>query len=103
MILAWTTVATKEDAERIASDAVGKRLAVCAQIEGPFTSLYLWEGTQEQAPEYRILFKCLRENRKLLESNVLAYHPDHTPEWIEVEADHVSEKYLSWARSPRTP
>ena len=99
MILAWTTVATLPEAERLASESIARGLAVCAQVEGSVTSFYLWEGRQERSTEFRILFKCLPENRKKLESNVLSHHPYAVPEWIEVEADRVSEKYLSWAKS----
>jgi periplasmic divalent cation tolerance protein len=39
-----------------------------------------------------------------LEAWILAEHPYETPEWIVVRAEHVAEKYLSWARtSSSTP
>ena len=44
MIIAWTTTATRSDAERLAEGAVEKRLAACAQIDGPVLSHYHWEG-----------------------------------------------------------
>jgi len=103
LLLAWTTVATPEDASRLAGGAVEAGLAACAQVEGPVTSHYRWEGRPESAHEYRLLFKCLPEQAAALEAWVLARHPYDTPEWVVVRAGHVSGKYLSWARGASTP
>ena len=59
MFIAWTTVAKREDAELLAVEVVARNLAVCVQIEGPITSHYRWQGKDERADEYRLVFKCL--------------------------------------------
>lgn len=97
MLVAWTTVAEKADADRLARGAVEQRLAACAQIDGPVTSHYHWEGRLEQATEYRIWFKCLPTNGAALGSWVHHHHPYATPQWIVVSAESVGEKYLSWS------
>lgn len=102
MWIAWTTVAHRADAERLAADAVAHGLAICAQIDGPIISHYRWEGRPERAEEFRICFKCLAPQRSALEKHVLTRHPYDTPEWIEVPAAHVGEKYLSWAEANST-
>jgi periplasmic divalent cation tolerance protein len=99
MLIAWTTVATRADAERLAADAVSRHLAACVQIDGPVTSVYRWQGQVERAEEFRLCFKLLPEQAASLEQYVLAAHPYDTPEWLLVPASHVGEKYLSWARS----
>ena len=103
MLLAWTTVATSEDASRLARGAVEARLAACVQVEGPVTSHYRWQERLESTQEYRLMFKILPEHAAALEAWVRAQHPYDTPEWVVVRADHVSEKYLSWARGTSTP
>jgi periplasmic divalent cation tolerance protein len=103
MLLAWTTVATPDDATRLARGAVDARLAACVQVEGPIMSHYRWEGRIESAPEYRLMFKFLPEQAAGLEAWIRARHPYATPEWVVVRAEHVSEKYLSWARGTSTP
>jgi periplasmic divalent cation tolerance protein len=103
MYVAWTTAATLEEASRLARGAVEARLAACVQVEGPVTSHYWWQGRIESTPEYRLVFKFLREHADPLEAWVRAHHPYDTPEWIVVRAEHVSEKYLSWARGTSTP
>ncbi len=102
MIIAWTTTEKRADAETLARGAVEHRLAVCAQVEGPITSHYHWEGKLETATEYRICFKCLPANAPALNAWVHARHPYSTPEWIEVAAESVGEKYLSWAMANST-
>lgn len=97
MIIAWTTVANEEDARRLARVAVERRLAVCAQVDGPIESHYLWQGRTESAREYRLWFKCLPSNASALGQWVQANHPYQVPQWIEVSAEAVGEKYLSWA------
>ena len=98
-MIAWTTVAKREDADRIAAEAVGAGLAACVQVEGPVRSVYRWEGRLENAEEFRLMFKCLPGQLASLERHVLERHPYDTPEWIAIEADAVGEKYLSWARA----
>lgn len=97
LMIAWTTVATQADANRLASGAVLAGLAACVQIDGPVRSLYRWEGKLETSDEFRLTFKCLPGQLPALEKHVLGTHPYDTPEWIVVEAAAVGEKYLSWA------
>ena len=99
MFIAWTTVTARVDADRIACDAVVRNLAICVQIDGPISSRYRWQGRVEQAEEYRLCFKCLPAHLAELEQRVLAMHPYDTPEWLVVRAEHVGEKYLSWANA----
>lgn len=99
MFVAWTTVASRDDAERLASHVVEQRLAVCVQIDGPVTSFYAWGGKVERADEFRLAFKCLPAALAALEKTVRERHPYTVPEWVVVRAEFVGEKYLSWARA----
>jgi periplasmic divalent cation tolerance protein len=102
MLVAWTTVALRADAERLATDVIDRGLAACVQFEGPVTSVYRWEGKTTRSEEYRLMFKFLPFQLPALKSHVLAVHPYAVPEWIVVRADHVGEKYLSWAQAKPT-
>lgn len=103
MFVAWTTTAKRADADRLARGAVEARLAACAQVDGPVTSYYHWEGKLEQAEEFRVWFKYLPANASALGAWVHHHHPFATPQWIEISAEHVGEKYLSWAMANSTP
>ena len=102
MFIAWTTLATRADAEKLAADVVARGLAVCAQVEGPIISYYVWQGRQERTEEFRLCLKCLPDKLAALEAYVLAHHLHDTPEWIVVRAERLGEKYLSWARANAT-
>ena len=99
LALAWTTTATRKDAERLADGLVSAGLASCVQIEGPIRSVYRWEGKVENAEEYRLMLKLPIHLTSDAQTYVLSHHPYQTPEWVVVQADRVSEKYLSWSLS----
>jgi periplasmic divalent cation tolerance protein len=99
MLIAWTTVPTKALATQLAASAVKAGLAVCVQVEGPIESHYRWEGIQEKTEEYRLMFKVLPSQGGPLETWVHSHHPYQTPEWVVIKAEHVAEKYLSWAQA----
>jgi len=97
MFIAWTTVADRETADRLACEAITRSLAACVQVEGPITSHYRWQGAREKSEEFRLMFKVLPERLPALEAWLHGCHPYETPEWVVVRAEHVGEKYLSWA------
>jgi periplasmic divalent cation tolerance protein len=99
MLIAWTTVGTGADADRLAADAVTAGLAACVQIDGPVVSHFRWEGKHERVEEFRLCFKLLPGQLDALRTLVLAAHPYDGPEWLVVRAEAVGEKYLSWAES----
>ena len=99
MFIAWTTVASRADAERLATEIVARNLAACVQIDGPIVSHYRWQGKAERTEEFRLTFKFTTDTLLPLEAHVLAHHPYDTPEWIVVRAERVGEKYLSWAEA----
>jgi len=102
VFIAWTTLASRPDAEKLAAEVIARGLAVCAQVEGPISSHYRWNGKQERAEEFRVCLKCLPDKLVELETHVLKSHPYSTPEWLVVKTDRVGEKYLSWAGSTDT-
>ena len=102
MFIAWTTLATRADAEKLAAEVVALGLAACVQVDGPIISHYVWQGRPERVEEFRLCLKCLPDKFSSLETYVLAHHPYETPEWIVVPASRVGEKYLSWAKANPT-
>jgi periplasmic divalent cation tolerance protein len=102
LLIGWTTVSTRPEAEVLARGLVGARLAACAQIDGPLTSVYEWRGRVEQAEEFRLCVKFVPERAAEIEAWLRAHHPYDTPEWVAVRAAQVAEKYLSWARAGST-
>ncbi|GGX51743.1 divalent-cation tolerance protein CutA [Streptomyces minutiscleroticus] len=97
---AWLTVLTTTDdagkAEALARGAVGARVAACAQISGPVTSVYRWRGEVETAAEWQVLFKTTGARYEELESYLRAAHDYDTPEIVATPIVRGGADYLRW-------
>ena len=94
--IALTTLPSREEADRLAADAVAAGLAACAQVDGPVRSHYTWEGKVESEDEFRVTFKFAATQAAALETWVLARHPYAVPQWLAFAADHASPAYRAW-------
>lgn len=97
MNIAWTTLASRVEAEQFAHDLVVERLAFCAQVEGPIRSFYTWEDKLETEEEFRVTVKFLRENTEKIEEWLVEHHPYDIPQWLIVAVDRVLPIYREWA------
>ncbi|RME72031.1 MAG: divalent-cation tolerance protein CutA [Verrucomicrobia bacterium] len=102
MMIGWTTCETREDALRLARGLVEAKLAACAQISGPLTSVYRWDGRIEAAEEYRLTVKFPARAEPSIRAWLETHHPYEVPQWVAVTATAVSEKYLNWAEGDST-
>jgi periplasmic divalent cation tolerance protein len=91
-----TTVATEEDAKRIADDLIGRRLAACVQIVGPILSRYRWQGEVEQAREWQCLAKTEAALYDAIEAAIREVHSYDEPEIIATPILAGSAGYLAW-------
>lgn len=98
LLIATTTVSSRELANAIARSLVDDRIAACVQIDGPIISCYRWEGTVETATEWRLTIKSIESVAAKLHQKVLALHPYQVPQWIVVAADSVSPDYRQWVQ-----
>jgi periplasmic divalent cation tolerance protein len=94
--IALTTLPSREEADRLAADAVAAGLAACAQVDGPIRSHYTCEGKVESEDEFRVTFKYAATKGADLESWVHARHPYAVPQWLSFAADHASAGYRAW-------
>lgn len=99
--IAWTTLPSREEADRLAADAVAAGLAACAQVEGPVRSHFTWEGRVQAEDEFRLTFKYAATKGAALETWVHARHPYAVPQWLAVQADHASPGYRAWVLGVR--
>ncbi|MET9589833.1 divalent-cation tolerance protein CutA [Streptomyces sp. NPDC006516] len=98
-----TTTDSEEKARALARDAVDARLAACAQISGPVTSVYRWEGAVETGEEWQVLFKTTAHRYDELEAHLLAAHDYETPEIIATPVVRGSRRYLAWVAAETAP
>ncbi|MGW8847010.1 divalent-cation tolerance protein CutA [Streptomyces xiamenensis] len=95
-VLVHVTTDSEESAHGLADSAVRARLAACAQIEGPITSVFWWEGEVQRSEEWRVSCKTTAARYPALESHLLDHHPYDTPEIIATPVTGGSAAYLAW-------
>ncbi len=98
LILVFTTVEKREDAERIAGALVDRRLAACVQIL-PGSSVFRWKGRTEKTEEFLLVIKTREGLFRAVEREIENIHPYELPEIVAIPAVSVSERYLAWVRS----
>ncbi len=91
-----TTIDSKEAAQKIAEAVVAKRFAACAQVSGPITSTYWWQGKIDQTEEWRCIVKTTRERYDDLEQAICGIHTYETPEITAVPIITGNKNYLDW-------
>lgn len=91
-----TTVASEEEAERIGSALLEKRLAACVQVIGPIESRYRWQGEIERSREWLCLAKTDRSRYPELEATIGELHSYDEPELIATPIVAGSAGYLRW-------
>lgn len=90
-----TTVANKEEAEKIATAALEARLAACVQIQ-EITSYYWWNDKINREPEQLLYLKTTPGKYQALEALLIANHSYDTPEILRLPVEAGFEKYLDW-------
>ena len=88
----FTTTATKPAARAV----VERRLAACAQVIGPITSTYWWQGQIETAEEWLCVMKSRQDLHEPLEKAIRQVHPYDVPEILAVPVVQGSQDYLEW-------
>lgn len=91
-----TTTGTRHDAEQIAAELVSRRLVGCAQVTGPITSTFRWQGKVEAAEEWMCTLKTSREQLAAIQRVFEAIHPYEVPELIAVPIVDGGAAYLKW-------
>jgi periplasmic divalent cation tolerance protein len=91
-----TTAEDRENAERLAKSAVEARLAACAQVFGPVTSVYWHLGEPGQGEEWQVTFKTTVERYAELEAHLREHHSWDNPEVTAIPLAAGSRGYLDW-------
>ena len=87
LIAVITTVGSVEDARKLATALVERRLAACAQIS-QIESVY--------RPEFRVLFKTTAARYQDVEEAIRALHPYELPAIHAFAMEHVYAPYGAW-------
>ena len=93
--VARTSLKTRQQALDLGRSLVVLNLVACAQVVGPVTSVYHWEGKIEENEEWELQLKYSPENEDALRKCIEEEHPYDEPQWISWEVD-ASEGYAKW-------
>ncbi len=93
-IILYVTHKNLENAEKIASHLLQKKLIACANLF-PITSSYWWKGKIENSGEIVSLLKTRKENWSKVKSEIKKIHPYETPCIIKMNVE-ANEDYESW-------
>lgn len=91
-----TTLPDRDTAHRIGRRLVEERLAACAQVVGPVSSVYRWQGEVETAGEWYCHLKTTAARVAALMARVRELHPYETPEIIALPVTEGDPAYLRW-------
>ena len=95
LLAVYTTVATADEARRIARALVERRLVACAQV-GAIESLYVWEGATRHEPEFRLMLKTTDTRYAAVEAAIRELHSYELPAIHAVALEHAYEPYAAW-------
>jgi periplasmic divalent cation tolerance protein len=90
-----TTVPTSEDAHQMVTFLVTQKLVACAQIT-EIKSYYYWDGTLQNAVEFRISLKTTEDHYDTVETAIRERHPYTLPAIYAVPVEHAFAPYAQW-------
>ena len=91
-----STTDSREEAQKIATALVERRLAACVQIVGPIRSTFWWEERVQDAEEFLLLCKVPEERLDEATTLIEELHSYDVPEVLAFEVAHGSRSYLEW-------
>jgi periplasmic divalent cation tolerance protein len=98
-----TTLPDEAGAQRVALQLVEEHLAACAQVIGPVSSAYHWQGEVERAAEWYCHLKTTSSRFPALRARIRELHPYEVPEIIAIPILDGDSDYLSWVEASVAP
>jgi periplasmic divalent cation tolerance protein len=95
-VIVTSTTDSEAAARALAARAVEARLGACAQIVGPVTSVYRWEGEVRTDQEWRVEIKTTAGRVAALTERLKQLHGYDLPEVIATPIEGGSADYLAW-------
>jgi periplasmic divalent cation tolerance protein len=95
-VIVTSTTDSEAAARDLATQAVEARLGACAQIVGPITSVYRWDGAVQTGREWRVEIKTTAERVPALTERLRQLHGYDLPEVIATPIVGGSADYLAW-------
>ncbi|MCU7553468.1 divalent-cation tolerance protein CutA [Alteromonas sp. ASW11-19] len=97
------TVPDKKTGAAIAAKLITSQIAACANMGGPVSSYYLWDGKMQEDEEYQLIIKTTAQRVDDAYACVCELHPYDVPEWLVINEVNGSQEYLTWINQTVTP
>lgn len=98
-----TTTDSRAEAIELARVAVESRLAAYAQVAGPMSSTYWWDGEVERAEEWLVMLKLPADRYDELADLLTERHSYDEPEIVATPIIRGSASYLTWITEETRP
>jgi periplasmic divalent cation tolerance protein len=95
-VIVISTTDNEQAARALAAGAIDAKLGACAQVVGPITSVFRWEGEVQTEQEWRVEIKTTADRVAVLTEHIKANHSYDVPEVIATPIIGGSTEYLSW-------
>ncbi|ASU81567.1 divalent-cation tolerance protein CutA [Nocardiopsis gilva YIM 90087] len=90
------TTDDRASAVELARSVVERGLVACAQVGGPITSHYRWQGEVCADEEWMVVMKTSRDRLDDLTAHLVEAHSYDVPEIIAVPVEGGNPEYLDW-------
>jgi len=94
LVLVYTTVSSKREAEELGELMISRRFAACVNFF-PISSMYWWKGKINKETEFGLLFKTTKKAAGRLEKEIKKVHPYEIPCIVAVPAK-ASNEFFGW-------
>ena len=95
LVLVYTVFGNAEDARTVSRQLVEERLAACANIHAPCTSIYEWDGQLREEGEVPVFFKTTPLQRPALMERLAELHSYDVPAILSWSAE-INDAYADW-------
>jgi len=95
-VLVYSLFGSAERARAVARTLVEERLAACANILGPCTSIYEWQGKVEEGAEVPVLFKTSADRRDALMARIAQLHDYDVSAILALPVDAAHPPFATW-------
>lgn len=103
MRLIYVTCKSLEEARKIASDLIERRLAACGNILPSMQSVYRWEGSMQCDTEVVLIIKTTKNRAGDCRTQIEQSHSYTTPCILEIDVSAVNPGYLKWVVDQTLP
>jgi periplasmic divalent cation tolerance protein len=95
-VIVTSTTDNEEAARSLVAGVLAAKLGACAQVLGPITSVYRWEGAVQNDQEWRVEIKTAADRVPALVAHIKANHSYDVPEIGATPITGGSAEYLKW-------